>query len=103
MIVILWALTAVIFLTGILAAANRIESRVGVINSELTPINKKLNTLPVLNNIADNAKQIREAAANLSPTIGHITGSARRIDDSLKSVNEKVGSIDESSKQINAS
>jgi hypothetical protein len=35
-IVVLWALTAVIFLTGILAAANRIESRVGVINNALT-------------------------------------------------------------------
>jgi hypothetical protein len=45
-IVILWALTAVIFLTGILATANRIESRVNVINSALTPTAQKLNTLP---------------------------------------------------------
>jgi methyl-accepting chemotaxis protein len=102
-IVILWALTAVIFLTGILATANRIESRVGVINSALTPTAKKLTTLPVLNNVADNANQIRDAAANLSPTIGRITDSAASVDESLKSVNNTVPSINRSAKQINAS
>ncbi|MGH3514776.1 MAG: hypothetical protein ACRDRB_21255, partial [Pseudonocardiaceae bacterium] len=56
-IVILWALTAVIFLTGILAAANRIESRVGQINSSLTPINSKLNTVPILTKVSDTANQ----------------------------------------------
>jgi hypothetical protein len=102
-IVILWALTAVIFLTGILAAANRIESRVGVINSSLTPINSKLNTVPVLTNVENTANQIRDAATNLSPTIGRITESAARIDNSLKSVNESVGPINRSAKDINAS
>ncbi len=102
-IVILWALTAVIFLTGILATANRIESRVHVINSALTPTAKKLTTLPVLADVVDNAKQIREAAANLSPTIGHIAGSAARIDESLKSVNNTVGPINDSARQINSS
>ena len=102
-IVILWALIAVIFLTGILAAANRIESRVGVINSSLTPINSKLNTVPVLTNVENTANQIRDAAANLSPTIGRITESAARIDNSLKSVNESVGPINRSAKEINAS
>ena len=75
-IVVLWALTAVIFLTGILAAANRIESRVGVINSSLSPINGKLNTVPILANVSDTANQIRDAAAHLSPTIGRIADSA---------------------------
>jgi hypothetical protein len=102
-IVILWALTAVIFLTGILAAANRIESRVGVINSSLTPINSKLNTVPVLTKVEDTANQIRDAAANLSPTIGRITESAARIDTSLKNVGETVGPINKSAKEINAS
>jgi hypothetical protein len=102
-IVILWALTAVIFLTGILAAANRIESRVGVINSSLTPINAKLNTVPVLAKVSDAANQIRVAAATLSPTIGRIADSASTIDGSLKQVNETVGPINQSAKQINAS
>jgi len=102
-IVILWALTAVIFLTGILATANRIDSRVGVINSALTPTAHKLTTLPILTKVADNANQIRDAAANLSPTIGRIAGSAASIDESLKSVNDTVPSINKSAKQINAS
>jgi methyl-accepting chemotaxis protein len=102
-IVILWALTAVIFLTGILAAANRIESRVNVINNALTPTAQKLTTLPVLNKVVDNAQQIRDAAANLSPTIGRIADSAGSIDGSLKSVNDTVPSINKSAKQINAS
>ena len=102
-IVVLWALTAVIFLTGILATANRIESRVNVINSALTPTAQKLTTLPVLNNVADNANQIRDAAANLSPTTGSIADSAASIDGSLRSVNETVLSINKSAKQINVS
>lgn len=102
-IIVLWALTAVIFLTGILATANRIDSRVHVINNALTPTAHKLTTLPVLNNIASNATQIRDAAANLSPTIGRIAGSAASIDDSLKSVDNTVPSINKSAKQINAS
>lgn len=102
-IVILWALTAVIFLTGILAAANRIESRVGIINSSLTPINSKLNTVPVLTQVQDNANQIRAAASNLSPTIGRIADNASSIDASLKSVKDSVGPINNSAKQINAS
>lgn len=102
-IVILWALTAVIFLTGILAAANRIDSRVGVINSSLTPINQKLNTVPVLANVSNTANQIRDAASNLSPTIGRIADNASSIDQSLKSVNDVVGPINKSAKSINAS
>jgi hypothetical protein len=102
-IVILWALVAVIFLTGILAAANRIESRVGQINSSLTPINNKLNTVPILTNVSNTANQIREAAANLSPTIGRIADSASSIDASLKQVGDTVGPINKSAKQINAS
>src|SRR3977135_2008464 len=102
-IVVLWALTAVIFLTGILAAANRIESRVGQINTSLTPINSKLNTVPVLTKVSDTANQIRDAASNLSPTIGRIAESASSIDSSLKQVNDSVGPINKSAKQINAS
>jgi len=102
-IVILWALTAVIFLTGILATANRIESRVGAINSSLTPTAQKLDTLPILNDVADNANQIRDAAASLSPTIGSIADSAASIDESLKSVNDAVGPINTSVKEIDAS
>lgn len=102
-ILILWALTAVVFLAGILATANRIESRVNVINSALTPTAHKLTNLPILSDVANNANQIRDAAANLSPTVGRIADSAASIDKSLKSVNNTVPSINTSAKQIDAS
>ena len=102
-IVILWALTAVIFLTGILAAANRIESRVGVINSSLTPIASKLNTVPILTKVQATANEIRDTAVPLSPIIGRIADSAASIDNSLKNVGQVVGPINESAKSINAS
>lgn len=102
-IVVLWALTAVIFLTGTLAAANDIEVRVGTINSALTPVNNKLNTVPVLMSVADNANKIRDAAANLSPTVGRIAESAGSIDSSLKQVNDAVGPINKAVNQINGS
>jgi hydroxyethylthiazole kinase-like sugar kinase family protein len=102
-IVIFWALLAVIFLTGILASANRIENRVGIINSEVGPISNKLNTVPILTKVQDTANQIRDAAANLSPTIGRIAESASSIDSSLKQVNDSVGPINKSAKAINGS
>ncbi|MGH3786887.1 MAG: hypothetical protein ACRDRG_10145 [Pseudonocardiaceae bacterium] len=102
-IVVLWALTAVIFLTGILAAANRIESRVGIINNALTPINTELDVVPVLANVVDSANQIRDAAANLSTTIGRVTDSAASIDQSLNQVEGAVPLINQSAKAINAS
>jgi hypothetical protein len=102
-IVIFWALTAVIFLTGILASANRIENRVGIINSEVAPINNKLDTVPILTKVENTANEIRDAAANLSPTIGRIAESASTIDGSLKQVNDSVGPINKSVKSINAS
>jgi hypothetical protein len=102
-IVIFWALLAVIFLTGILASANRIENRVGVINSEVGPISHKLDTVPILAKVQDTANQIRDAASNLSPTIGRIVDSASSIDSSLKQVNDAVGPINKSAKAINGS
>jgi methyl-accepting chemotaxis protein len=102
-IVVLWALTAVIFLTGILAAANRIESRVGIINNALTPINTELDVVPILTNVVNSANQIRDAAANLSPTIARVTDSAASIDQSLNQVEGAVPLINQSAKQINAS
>lgn len=102
-IVVFWALLAVIFLTGILASANRIESRVGIINSEVGPISNKLDAIPILTKVQDNANQIRDAAANLSPTIGRIADSASSIDSSLKQVNDAVGPINKSVKTINGS
>ncbi|HEV7450867.1 MAG TPA: methyl-accepting chemotaxis protein [Pseudonocardiaceae bacterium] len=101
-IIIFWALFAVLLLTGILSTANRIESRVGVINSEVTPINNKLDVVPVLANVQDTANQIRDAAAPLTGIIGNVVTSASSIDTTAKQILGSAESINKSAKSIDA-
>ncbi len=101
-IIIFWALFAVLLLTGILSTANRIESRVGVINDSVTPIDSKLDDVVVLNQVQDTAVQIRDAAAPLSGIIGNVATSAASIDNSAKQIVGSAQSINTSAKTINA-
>lgn len=100
-IVIAWALFAVLMLTGIISTANRIESRVGVINNSVTPINSKLDTVGVLSQVQDTAGQIRDAAAPLSGIIGNVVNSAASIDTTAKQILGSAESINRSAKSIN--
>lgn len=102
-IVIAWALFAVLMLTGIISTANRIESRVGVINNSVTPINSKLDNVAVLTQVQDTAGQIRDAAAPLTGIIGNIATSAASIDGTAKQILGTAQSINASAKQINGS
>lgn len=102
-IIIFWALFAVVLLTGILSTANRIESRVGVINDSVTPIDSKLDTVAVLTQVQDTAVQIRDAAAPLTGIIGNVVTSAASIDSSAKQILGSAQSINTSAKTINAS
>lgn len=102
-IVIFWALFAVLLLTGILSTANRIESRVGVINGEVSPINNKLDIVPILAQVSDTAVQIRDAAAPLTGTIQNVVGSAASIDVSAKQILGSAQAINTSAKAINGS
>lgn len=100
-LVIVWALFAVLMLTGIISTANRIESRVGVINEAVTPINSKLDVVPILAQVQDTAGQIRDAAAPLSGIIGNVVTSASSIDLTAKSILSSAESINRSAKSIN--
>jgi hypothetical protein len=100
-IVIFWALFAVLLLTGILSTANRIESRVGVIKNEVVPINNKLDVVPILSQVSDTASQIRDAAAPLTGIIGHVVDSAASIDTSAKQILGTAQQINTSAKSIN--
>lgn len=102
-IIIFWALFAVVLLTGILSTANRIESRVSVINDSVTPIDSKLDTVAVLTQVQDTAVQIRDAAAPLTGIIGNVVTSAASIDSSAKQILGSAQSINTSAKTINAS
>lgn len=101
-IVIAWALFAVLMLTGIISTANRIEDRVGVINNSVTPINQKLDVVPILAQVQDTANQIRDSAAPLTGIIGSVTESASSIDLTAKQILTSAESINRSAKSINA-
>src|SRR5918997_629836 len=100
-LVIIWALFAVLMLTGIISTAQRIESRVGVINNAVTPINSKLDVVPILAQVQDTAGQIRDAAAPLTGIIGNVASSASSIDLSAKQILGSAESINRSAKSIN--
>ncbi len=100
-IIIFWALFAVVLLTGIISTANRIENRVGVINNSVTPINSKLDTVTVLTQVQDTAGQIRDAAAPLTGIIGNVVNSASSIDTTAKQILSSAESINRSAKSIN--
>src|SRR5918997_6154324 len=85
-IVIFWALLAVLLLTGILSTANRIESRVGVINERVEPINSELDVVPILASVQDTANQIRDAAVPLTGIVGNVANSASSIDRTAKQI-----------------
>jgi methyl-accepting chemotaxis protein len=102
-LVIIWALFAVLMLTGIISTAQRIESRVGVINNAVTPINSKLDVVPVLAQVQDTAGQIRDSAAALSGIVGNIATSASSIDVTAKQILSSAESINRSAKSINES
>ena len=100
-IVIAWALFAVLMLTGIISTANRIENRVGVINNSVTPINSKLDVVPILAQVQDTAGQIRDSAAPLTGIIGSVASSAASIDTTAKQILGSAQSINKSAKSIN--
>ena len=102
-LVIIWALFAVLMLTGIISTAQRIESRVGVINNAVTPINSKLDVVPILAQVQDTAGQIRDAATPLTGIIGNVVNSASSIDRSAKQILSSAESINRSAKSINQS
>ncbi len=100
-IIIFWALFAVLLLTGISATANRIESRVGVINNSVTPVNSKLDIVPILSNVQNTAGQIRESAAPLTGIIDSVVDSASSIATTAQQILGSAESINKSAKSIN--
>jgi len=109
-IIVFWALSAVLMLTGTLGAANRIDERVQTIVGDVGPIDTELDTVPILTQVSSSAAQIREAAAPLSAgldkvvtDVGTIDASAKSILVSASEINGKVKTINTSAKEINAS
>jgi len=107
-IIVFWALSAVLMLTGTLGAANRINERVKHITADVTPIASELTTVPILNNVKKTAADILVAATPLSPKLAKvqedvdsIDGNAKTILQSASEINGKVHTIHDSAFEIN--
>ncbi|MPZ65596.1 MAG: hypothetical protein GEU83_08785 [Pseudonocardiaceae bacterium] len=102
-IIILWALFAVLMLTNTLVKAGSIDDRVEVINGEVAPIDKELDNVVLAEEVADTSGQIREAAAPLSGQLTQTNDSVKGIDSSAKKILSTAGKINGTAKEINVS
>lgn len=109
-IIVVWALSAVLMLTSTLGSANRIDQRVETINADVAPIDAKLDTVPILVDVSKTAEDIRVAAAPLTGGLAKVVEDVGTIDTSAKSIlvsaneiNGKVKTINTSATDINAS
>jgi len=104
-IVIFWALAAVLMLTGTLINAREIDDTVEVINGEVSStdgIDKDLDSVKELVQTRRTVVGIREAADPLTGQAGEIITAAGAINRSAKSILSTAGSINTTAKSINA-
>lgn len=109
-IIVFWALSAVLMLTSTAASADRIDSRVKTIVGDVGPIDQELDTVPILTDISNTAEEIRAAAAPLTGQIATVVDDVETIDASAKNIlasatqiNGWVKTINTSAKEINGS
>ena len=107
--VIAWALAAVLMLTTTLISAQQIDNRVARITTEVSPIDKDLDSVALAIETNNIAKEILTAAKPLSGQVDEITKasasidtSAKSIDSTVASIGSTVGSIDTNAKEINS-
>ena len=107
-LVILWALAAVLMLTGTLVNAREINDVVPLINNEVSPIDKDLDSVKLAVETARISGEIRVAA---KPLVGqteriiavatNIDGNAARILVTAQAINENAKSINGTVRSIN--
>lgn len=102
-IIVIWALSAVLMLTSTLGSARSIEQKVDTINSDVGPIDEKLDTVPILVEVSNTAEAIREAAAPLTGGLGKVVEDVGTIDTSAKTILVSAEAINGKVKTINAS
>ena len=99
-ITLAFALFAVIQLTRTTVAAQQIDDRVDTIVSDVGSIDEDLVNVPKLDETNRIAKEIREAAANLSAQAGEILTTAKSIDGTVSGILGNAGSINGTVKGI---
>ncbi len=92
-IVLAFALFAVIQLTRTTIAAEQIDDKVRVIVGEVEPIDEELNAVPILDEVDRSAREILTAAQPLSAQAGDVTTAAQSIDRTVSSILTNATSI----------
>lgn len=92
-IVIAWALAAVLMLTGTLVAAQQIDERVFEIRNLVTDIEDDTRHVALTEEINASASGILDAAAPLSEQLDQVIGSATSIDGTVTQILGTAGEI----------
>lgn len=101
-IIIAWALAAVLMLTGTLVAAQQIDERVFEITNTVGAIKDDTGHIALTQDINEAASGIREAAAPLSGQLDSVIASAGNINSSVDSILATAGEINQTAGTINS-
>jgi methyl-accepting chemotaxis protein len=99
-LVIAWALAAVLMLTGTLLAARDIDDRVEVITREVKPADRDLDAVRLAATTSRIADRILEAARPLSGQLDQVIRATHGIDRSARSILVTAGSIGDTVESI---
>lgn len=103
-IIIFWALAAVLMLTGTLINAREIDDTVDVINAQVSTtdgIDKDLDNVKELVSVRRDVVDIREAAEPLTGQADQIISAAGAINRRARSILGTAGEINQNAKSIN--
>jgi len=100
-VVIVWALAAVLMLTGTLINAREIDDTIPLITSQTSPIDKDTDDIEEAAEVAEVTDGIRDAAAPLSSQANRIIVEARSIDRRASTIFGTAQSINDTAKSIN--
>jgi hypothetical protein len=99
-VIIAWALFAVLMLTGTLVSTAQISNRVTAINTIYPKIDQNLKSVPLALQTAKIAGEIGQAAKPVSPQLAQIVHDVAGIQTSVDSVLTEAGQINSSVKTI---
>ena len=102
-VVIAWALFAVLMLTGTLISTSQIQNRVNAINVIYPRVDQNLKSVPLALQTAKISGQIADAAKPVSPQLADVVKDVNGIQTSVTSVLNLVGPINKSVRTINDS
>ncbi|MBA3327601.1 MAG: methyl-accepting chemotaxis protein [Solirubrobacterales bacterium] len=100
-LIIAWALFAVMLLTGTLVAANRIDDDVAIIKPEVSDIGTDTDAIRLAARTARISSQIKDAAQPLTGELDQTLRAARRIDVEAKSILRGLRGVNSTAGQIN--